>query len=128
MNTAEVDFTAAPPPEKKVRVRAWAKTKSEHQTENDVESYLMEQWEALGGTTRKWSSPAYRAVPDRILFHPALKGRPLFVECKAPGKTLTEAQYEEHQKLLAVGALCSMVDSKQAVDRFIADIRRLSRI
>lgn len=124
----DLDFIAAPKPKRKPKVQAWAKTKSEHQTEKDVETYLCERWEALGGITRKWSSPGYTGVPDRILIHKRLGGRPLLVEVKAPGKPLSPAQVIEHPILAEQGMAVFVVDSKVAVDTFLADVTRIAKL
>jgi hypothetical protein len=38
--------------------------------EADIEAYLVKRVEALGGTAEKFSSPARRSVPDRLISWP----------------------------------------------------------
>lgn len=85
-----------------------------HQLERDVEAYLVERVRSLGGLALKFTSPARRNVPDRLVLWPG--GRAEFVELKAPGKHPTAGQQREHARLWALGFAVRVLDSSTAVD------------
>lgn len=82
--------------------------------EKDVEQYLCRQVEKLGGKAYKFSSPANRAVPDRICCFP--HGQIVFVECKAPGKKATPLQLKVLTFLRQLRFNVAIVDTKERVD------------
>lgn len=93
-----------------------------------VEAYLVERVEANGGTAEKFTSPARRNVPDRIVCWPdrdwRLDFKPIpasacFVECKATGEEPTPAQLRDHNRRRAMGFRVYVVDSYESVDQFI---------
>lgn len=86
--------------------------------EKDIESYLVKIVQANGGVAYKFSSPARRGVPDRIVILPT--GRVVFVELKAPGKTPTRLQEKEHERLSTLGQEVLVIDSKEACDALCA--------
>ena len=86
--------------------------------EKDIESYLVKRVRARGGEAYKFSSPARRGVPDRIVILPT--GRVVFVELKAPGKTPTRLQEKEHERLSTLGQEVLVIDSKEACDALCA--------
>lgn len=86
--------------------------------EKDIESYLVKRVRANGGEAYKFSSPARRGVPDRIVILPT--GRVVFVELKAPGKTATKLQEKEHARLSNLGQEVLVIDSKEACDALCA--------
>jgi hypothetical protein len=83
--------------------------------ESDIEAYLVARIKAQGGHAYKFTSPARRSVPDRLIVWPG--GRICFVECKAPGQRPTPAQAREHDRLRALGCIVHVVDSVEAVAR-----------
>lgn len=85
--------------------------------ESAIESYLVRRVKLLGGTCEKFTSPARRSVPDRLITLPG--GRVVFVECKAPGKRPTKLQAKDHDDRRALGCEVYVVDSKEAVDALI---------
>lgn len=90
--------------------------------ESNVEAYLVERVEALGGTAEKFKSPQKAHVPDRLVCWP--KGdlgpaRACFVECKRPGEKPTPAQKRDHDRRRAMGFSVYVSDSYEAVDLFI---------
>jgi predicted component of type VI protein secretion system len=96
--------------------------------ESVVEAYLVQVVTALGGTAEKFTSPARRSVPDRIVTIPSALGnaarmsqpcRVVFVELKATGKSPTAAQLRDHERRRALGAEVWVIDSKEGVDEFI---------
>jgi Holliday junction resolvase len=84
--------------------------------ERDVERHLVRRAVELGGQTWKWSSPAVRGVPDRIV---TLRGRTLAVECKAPGHKPTAVQERQHALLRRHGWRVEVVDSIEAVEALL---------
>lgn len=96
--------------------------------ESEIESYLVQRVQAVGGTAEKFTSPARRAVPDRLVTFPKRPGtnlrvskpcRVVFVELKAPGKKPTPAQLRDHERRRAMGAEVWVIDSKEGVDEFV---------
>lgn len=122
----DTDFTAAPKPAKATKAPAWAKPG--HENEAKIEQYLVDGVKAMGGVALKWTSPASRSVPDRLLFHPGFRGRLIAVECKAPGKTPTEGQRKMHEKLVGMGYVVFVVDTKGKVDQLLADLKKAYRL
>ena len=88
--------------------------------EAEIEAYLYRQCVKRGWLCEKFTSPNRRSVPDRIITAPG----PLifFVECKAPGKTVTELQLRDHVRRMKLGCEVRVADSKQAVDAIIKEI------
>lgn len=75
-----------------------------------------------GVLTYKFTSPAHRSVPDRLLLFP--NGAVLFIEFKATGKQPTGAQVREFERIRAVGQQVVVIDDielgKIFVDSFAA--------
>lgn len=65
--------------------------------EKDIEAAVCGYAEDQGCLAYKFSSPARRNVPDRIIVTPS--GAVYMIEFKAPGKKATEAQTREHERL-----------------------------
>ena len=68
---------------------------------------------------RKFSSPANRSVPDYIF---GKDGCTVFVEFKAPGKSATAAQLDEHKAMAAVGLSVHVIDNVLAFKGLFMDI------
>jgi hypothetical protein len=85
--------------------------------ESTIENRLRVQVEKLGGKAPKWISPGNRGVPDRIVILP--NGRTAYVELKAPGKQLDPLQEKWASTLRRLGHAVYVIDSVEAVDRFI---------
>lgn len=83
--------------------------------ERDVEKALVKRIELLGGTCEKFTSPARRSVPDRLVTLPG--GRVEFVECKRPKEAPTEKQYRDHTRRRALGCTVWVIDSLESIDR-----------
>jgi len=85
--------------------------------EKHIEQYLIKRVrETLGGIAYKFVSPGRRSVPDRICVIPKYV---FFVECKAPGKSSTDAQLREQQKLELLDQWVYTVASKYSIDKII---------
>jgi hypothetical protein len=91
--------------------------------ESQIETYLRERVEAIGGLCYKFVSPGRKNVPDRIvLIGETTIGRTMFVELKAPGKKPTPGQLREHERLRDHGYPVFVIDSKEGVDAFMASL------
>ena len=76
--------------------------------ESTIEKAVSLYAKERGVLSRKWSSPSYRSVPDRLFFGPY--GALLIVEFKAKGKQPTESQKLEHGRLMKLGHQVHVVD------------------
>lgn len=84
--------------------------------EKDVESVLVKRVKALGGLCEKFTSPARRSVPDRIVTLPG--GKIIFVELKAPGKKPTKKQQLDHDRRRALGCKVVVIDNVDDANAF----------
>lgn len=84
--------------------------------ERDVEKAFVKRVKALGGTAEKFTSPARRSVPDRLVTLP--NGQVIFVELKAPGKEPTEKQSLDHDRRRALGCDVRVIDTVEAANAF----------
>lgn len=91
--------------------------------EKQVEERLVRRVSAAGGIAYKFTSPARRAVPDRLCLlevppeHQEIVARYVrFVEAKRPGAKPTAPQKREHDRLRALGYFVTTVDSPGTVD------------
>ena len=91
--------------------------------ESVIEQYLVEQVKKLGGKAYKFSSPNNRGVPDRIVVLPT--GIIFFVECKAPGKTLSPLQKLTVDTLVKLRAGVYIADSKESVNNLVHDLTKI---
>lgn len=87
--------------------------------ENKVETYLDDCVTKLGGITRKWVSPGYDGVPDRIVI---LKGAVWFVEVKVTGGIYGPGQEREHARLRTAGMNVCTVYGRSGVDEFMKEV------
>ena len=84
--------------------------------ESDVERYLVEQVESIGGLCYKWVSPGTRGVPDRLVILP---GRAtIYVELKKADRVLSPNQVHRLDTLTKLGQECHVIWSKVQVDEF----------
>lgn len=97
--------------------------------EGKIEDYFVARCENSGALVRKLAYVGRRGAPDRMVVwpqeEPPLFGGPRrspvdFVELKAPGKKPDPHQEREHERLRALGCNVHVIDSKEAVDRYIA--------
>jgi len=88
--------------------------------ERDVEKHFVNRVKGIGGEAYKFTSPSRRNVPDRLVLYPG--GFVEFVELKAPGKKATAGQIREHKRLVDMGFPVFVIDSRQAVDDYIAGV------
>lgn len=82
--------------------------------ESYIERKLCERIKALGGLCEKFTSPARRNVPDRIV---TLPGNVVeFVECKRSGQRPTKAQQIDHQRRRGFGCTVRVITSLEDID------------
>jgi hypothetical protein len=84
-------------------------------TEKHVESYLAKKAKAAGGISYKWSSPAFRGVPDRIVI---VNRTVWFIEVKRPGGVLSPLQEYRIDELKGHGCNVTVLYSRRDVDEF----------
>ena len=76
--------------------------------ERDIESKVCKYAKGRGWLCFKFTSPANRAVPDRVFFK---DGVCLFIEFKAKGKKPTKLQAHVHRKLHSHGFTVHVIDN-----------------
>ena len=81
--------------------------------EKEVEKYLIQEVEKLGGLCKKWVSPGSSGEPDRIVILPW--NRIYFVELKAPCKQMRLLQRKRRQQLEALGFPVFCVDCPEQI-------------
>lgn len=84
--------------------------------EKKIEKYLCDRVKAIGGLQYKFSSPAHRGVPDRIVIY---NGKVHFVEVKQDNGRLSSLQKIEHERIREQGLDVFVVWSTEDVDTFI---------
>lgn len=89
---------------------------AKHILEKHIEAALVARVKALGGTAEKFTSPAKRNVPDRLITLPG--GRIIFVEVKNVGKAPTLAQEADHARRRALGCDVRVINTMEAAHAF----------
>ena len=85
--------------------------------EKVIEDYLVAQVKKAGGRAYKFTSSAYRSIPDRMCVFP--HGVLIFVEVKAPGRKVTKRQAQEIDYLRLLKQKVVVIDSRPKVDVLI---------
>lgn len=85
--------------------------------EKQIEKYLVNEIERLGGLCIKFPPLFFRGFPDRIVLLPG--ALIVFVELKDKGKKPTAVQSRVQDKLRALGFRVEVLDSKESVNDFI---------
>lgn len=85
--------------------------------ESTIETYLVRHVKALRGLCLKIPAVHYVGIPDRLVLLP--KGRVIFVELKAPGKTPTPKQLQVHRKLTELGFAVYTIDNKELIKELV---------
>lgn len=88
--------------------------------EKTVEAYLLASCRQAGLLCLKFTSPARRGVPDRIVIGPRSTA---FVELKKPGETVRRNQREMHTKMRRYGAVVHVIDDEKDVDTLVTTLR-----
>lgn len=89
---------------------------TKHILEKHIEAAFVARVKALGGMAEKFTSPAKRSVPDRLVTLPG--GRIVFAEIKNVGKKPTLAQQADHARRSALGCEVVVIDSMEAANAF----------
>lgn len=93
--------------------------------ERDIERYLVERVEELGGEVRKVQFIGHRGAPDRVVWLPVKHVKPyigmrqIWIELKAPGKKPEAHQLREHARLRKLGQQVEVIDSFERVDEVL---------
>lgn len=89
--------------------------------ESEIENYLVQRVESLGGEVRKVKWIGRRHAPDRVVMLPNRDGRPptVWVELKAPGVKPRPGQLREHERMRAAGQHVVVIDSLDGVDDLV---------
>ena len=88
--------------------------------EATIEAAFVNAVQAAGGIAYKLTSPSVNGLPDRlVLFFPA---KTVFVELKAPGKTLRPLQRKRRQQLMALGFPVICIDRLSQIEPCIQAI------
>ena len=85
--------------------------------EKKAEDHFVARIEEDGGEVRKLQWIGRRGAPDRFAAVYYWHG---FAEIKAPGEPLQDHQEREIERLISLGVNVVVLDSVEAVDRFIA--------
>lgn len=88
--------------------------------ERTIESYLHTQIVKMAGVTRKYTSPGFVGVADRICFLPG--GVMFLVEVKTMNGKESLPQKRERKRMIGLGFNAVVVHSKRDVDCFINSI------
>lgn len=87
-------------------------------SESEIEKYLRERIEGIGGICDKWVSPGKNGVPDRIVFAPG--GHVVFVETKREkGGVISPLQTYRASQLKALGQHVYFIHTKEQVDKLV---------
>ena len=90
--------------------------------EKDVEDPVCRYARKFGVMAEKFTSPAKRSVPDRLMTFP--RDHIVFIEFKAPGKKATDKQQRDHDRRRALGCTVYVCDDieqgKQIIDSELA--------
>ena len=84
--------------------------------ESDIERYLHDRVERLGGEYRRVAWIGRRHANDDFILLP---GRHLLVECKRPGKKATPGQAREHDRLRKAGLEVHVVSTEAEIDAIL---------
>lgn len=90
--------------------------------ESNIERYLVNRVAIAGGTTRKakWIGRAH--CPDRYVMLPWITA---WIETKRPKKEARAGQAREHARMRSYGVVVEVLNTKQAVDKWIEKTKRL---
>lgn len=91
--------------------------------EKDIEKKIVAYAKSKGCLCYKFTSPAQRAVPDRIIVTP--HGVVGFLEVKRPGNKPTPLQNREMDKLIRQECFVEWHDTVEGAKEFIDDLLQL---
>ena len=84
--------------------------------EREIEKYLVQEIKKYSGVCWKWTGTS--GAPDRIIF---INNRVFFVELKNEKGTVSPLQKLIHRKMANLGFIVHVLNSKEAVDKFIME-------
>ncbi|MBG9209441.1 VRR-NUC domain-containing protein [Mammaliicoccus sciuri] len=90
------------------------------ESEKSIENHLKTNIERLNGFCLKWVAPGTKGVPDRIILMP--NGKTYFVELKTKKGRTSPTQKYIHKKFKEIDHHVYIINSKQAVDKFIEEV------
>lgn len=88
--------------------------------EQKIERRLKKEIELIGGKALKFVSPGVSGVPDRIVLLPG--GKVIFIELKAPGKSLSPIQAFRRKEFNELGFDTRVIDSIESVLNLIKGV------
>lgn len=94
--------------------------------ERDIEKWMREKIEQLGGVFMKWVSPGNDGVPDRIAILPG--GGIYFIELKKDGGTPRKLQRWQQDRLRRLGCDVRTVEGMREARQFIEEVSRYANI
>lgn len=89
--------------------------------ESAVENYLKQRVSEEGGTTRKAQWIGRSHCPDRRVMLPWICA---WAETKRPKKWAEAGQAREHKRMRGYGEIVVVLNTKEAVDKWIAKTKR----
>ena len=99
--------------------------------EAPIEQHLVKRVKETGGEVRKVVWPGRRHAPDRLVGWPEtgtgqqkLEAAHALVETKRPKGKARGGQLREHERLRAIGFRVEVLDTIEAVDRFVREMTR----
>lgn len=90
--------------------------------ESAVDRYLVKRVREYGGEVRKVRWIGRRNCPDRRVMLPWICA---WVETKRPGEDARDGQRREHERMMKYGEKVYLLDSKEAIDRWLIKTRRV---
>ena len=88
--------------------------------ERDIEKWMREKIEQLGGVFMKWVSPGNDGVPDRIAILPG--GAVYFIELKRDGERPRKLQKWQQARLRRLGCDVRTVEGMKEARQFIEEV------
>ena len=89
--------------------------------EKAIEAKLVQAAKSMGGLAPKFTSPGLDGVPDRLVLLPG--GKMVFIELKAPGKTLRPLQVRRKSQLESLGFLVYCIDRPEQIGGILSEIQ-----
>lgn len=88
--------------------------------ESNLEDYLRDRVEAMGGRCLKFVSPGTAGVSDRLIILPGLG--PAFLELKRLGEEPKPLQLKFMRDMRKLGQLAGWADTEEAVEEFLEEV------
>ena len=88
--------------------------------ERDIEKWLRDKIQKLGGIAMKFTSPGNDGVPDRIAILPG--GRVWFIELKKDGEVPTKIQEWQSERLRKLGCNVAVIAGMKEARAWIWEV------